>query len=504
LSFYYHKVVLALRNVSLSYLGPVSARYFLSKASVFLFPLDALTILIPLTNSSNAALMIRLPPTAIGLGRREIWEFDNRRQSRKDAEIAESDRQLANLAVGGQHKTRFVEKALRRRDFHHKETLVLPFEAGYDGSLRSTDINTASLSESFRASGHFDSEDYQGLIRDFSIGEDHCGIIDGVQEGDGEGLLTTLVASPESRAQSIVKSSLPRDEIHYGGFVESPNSFLQSSSGLISPLGKFNYYTYLLDSTADWTVPSDISTPQAVPLPSAQRLRIKLPLPRSPLFISHNVFSPPERLPTSGLTSHVDSQVALHNTPGIIFAEPARRPPRRSPQTFRHQSNSFSFDSSERASAAYQQERLVSTSTINSTHGLSNEPNLHQELQGSSLQSSRATSGVSPVLFRKISAEADSSLQNIEDEALLQPISNDSSPRMPPPYSAVSRNISSAGSLHSPQGYIPKNPITSPIRPEWTPTHNKDDRVSSSPKSTQVSGKGREKPATKHSVSLKL
>ena len=110
-------------------------------------------------------------------------------------------------------------------------------------------------------------------------------------------------------------------------------------------------------------------------------------LPRSPLYFSHHGSSSPERRPTSSLTPRVASRVANHHTPGIIFSQPPRRP-----ATFRHQTNSFSFDSSERSSTAYEQDRLSSSSTTNTALRPSHGLRLHDELRGSSLTSSRVSS----------------------------------------------------------------------------------------------------------------
>ena len=145
-----------------------------------------------------------------------------------------------------------------------------------------------------------------------------------------------------------------------------------------------------------------------------------------------------------------------------MFAQPPRRPPR----TFRHQTNSFSFDSSERASAAYEQERVASGSTDESTHGLSNETSLRDELRESSLQSSRVVSAVS----KPYSVEDGTSVEYVED------VRRDfifSSPQLalPPPFSAVSRGSSRAGSLPS-HAIVDDTayPATSPLRsPSGTP-----------------------------------
>src|ERR1700733_10332084 len=79
--------------------------------------------------------------------------------------------------------------------------------------------------------------------------------------------------------------------------------------------------------------PVDTSTPHYIQLSETQRLRARRALPRSPLFVAHNALSSPEHCPTSGLTPRVTSHVATQNTPGIIFGQPARRPPRCVPRT---------------------------------------------------------------------------------------------------------------------------------------------------------------------------
>ena len=143
-------------------------------------------------------------------------------------------------------------------------------------------------------------------------------------------------------------------------------------------------------------------------------------LPRSPLYLSHNTSSSPEQQPTSSLTPRVASRVANHHTPGLMFSQPARRP-----ATFRHQTNSFSFDSSERSSTAYEQDRISSLSTTDTTPRPIHDLRLHDELRGSSLASSK-TSSIGGFIF--------------------------SSPELPlpPPFSTRSRRVSDAMPSASP------------------------------------------------------
>jgi hypothetical protein len=207
--------------------------------------------------------------------------------------------------------------------------------------------------------------------------------------------------------------------------------------------------------------PDDISTPQNIRLPDANRLRNRVPLPRSPLFLSQNASSSPDHRPTSGLTPRVESSVAIHNTPGIMFAQPARRMRRPAPRRLRHQTNNFSFDSSERASAAYEQERAASISTNDSTTVPSGDRSLHEELRGSSLQSSSVNSVISQALPDPlggvISTEHSEGGNEEGESASREFIFSSPLLSLPPPFSAVSRGVSGVD-------YMPQNSQASPTR----------------------------------------
>ena len=196
-------------------------------------------------------------------------------------------------------------------------------------------------------------------------------------------------------------------------------------------------------------------------------LRARRTLPRSPLFAAYNALSSPEHRATSGLTPRVTSSVATHHAPGIIFAQPARRPPRRIPRTFRHQTNSFSFDSSERASAAYEQRLVSSTSTIESVQWPTGNLNMHEELRGSSLESSRTPS----VITTSTQADEDESMLSFSHSYAATNTDRTFifySPQLslPPPFSTVSRSVSRAHSLPSSpdREYSVQNLSASPVR----------------------------------------
>ena len=179
------------------------------------------------------------------------------------------------------------------------------------------------------------------------------------------------------------------------------------------------------------------------------------------------------------------SRIATHNTPGFLFAQPARRPGpsphiqyARQPRTLRHQTNSFSFDDSERSSVAYEQERALSSSTTDSRPRPSESLNLRQELRGSSLQSSRIPSFASSVhsqerpasdrevliQSREIESETNTyepirdeemdphSLVSIAEQSIISTIisvNRSQELHLPPPFSTVSRSVSRTASLPS-------------------------------------------------------
>lgn len=221
--------------------------------------------------------------------------------------------------------------------------------------------------------------------------------------------------------------------------------------------------------------PNDASTPGKLQLPSSRRPGQRA-LPRSPLFLSQNASSSPERRPTSSLTPRVASRVATHKTPSILFSQPPKRPPRpggpaSTTRTLRHQTNSFSFDSSERSSAAYEQERTVSSSTNGQLRG-SDGVNLHDDLRGSSLQSSRNASAESSHVPPRETSDGGESSSRSEDEDPGTRTFIFSSPKLPlpPPFSTVSRSVSRAESLPSSpvRDHAHENPTTGPVRSSST------------------------------------
>jgi hypothetical protein len=222
------------------------------------------------------------------------------------------------------------------------------------------------------------------------------------------------------------------------------------------------------------TEPEDSSTPRNLAAHLEHRLHSQV-IPQSPLSFSHSTpflrrqlaqeqLESHERLNTTGRhqpersipQSQVESYPANYNPPGSLLLYP----PRRSGRAFRHQANSFSLDNSERANAAYDQERISSTSTTDTTPRPSNDLNLHEELQGSSLQSSRASSSAISLVQNTI-ADAELPSEGLDNTRQLISFSRQHS--LPPPFSTIARIVSSAESLPSYERRSPRSRDGSPI-----------------------------------------
>ena len=138
--------------------------------------------------------------------------------------------------------------------------------------------------------------------------------------------------------------------------------------------------------------------------------------------------------------------------------------PRRPNRTFRHQTNSFSFDDSVRASAAYEQDRISSTSTTDSVprprERINEHINLQQELRESYLINGRVSSAE-----LSIATGTQEEHQNVINKS--EPRRNHVFPSaelpMPPPFSTVSQNTSASGSLPSLHDQRPRNPSASSV-----------------------------------------
>ncbi|CAG8961872.1 hypothetical protein HYFRA_00013672, partial [Hymenoscyphus fraxineus] len=399
---------------------------------------------LPRSTILNDAAMIRLPPTVIVLGQSDLRDFDKRTHLRTVE--AYFDRLTISSPNSQAHETNQELKGVtirRQPSPRKKQTMSSSPQRLIPPRSPESFINVEAPPASPRK-------------REKSSSDEH-----------GYVSVERHVSPENEDSQVAPRSPVKDDDFHYGGFVESPGNSSSQISSLFAP-------------DAD-----DVSTPQP-PERLMNRLGVRVPLPRSPLYLSQNMSASPERRATCALTPRVISRVASHGTPGILFSEPPRRPsrhPGRSPRTLRHQTNSFSFDESERSSVAYEQERTVSAST--NTTRPSDEISLREELRGSSLGSSRtatyeddntttttqdAESATVPELSRHrefiFSSPGLSEIDDEEDEEEIESDEEETSSHnltLPPPFSSSARNSSNTGSLPG-SSYHPPNPHTSPLR----------------------------------------
>jgi hypothetical protein len=407
--------------------------------------------------------MIRLPLTTIVLGRSDLREFERRRQRRREVEIL--DQEFSRFAAGGPDAPTFA--SLQPTGELAAEVELHELQTG-DGQNADSQDRPVALPRSRNPRPSLEHEDeVPSSPKSSSTTAEEYITVTGLEDEGG-----FVAVGSQNPVRDLHRSSSPvKHDFYYDGFIQDPagsnadNAPDRSSSSGIQPIPKYQHF--LIYSAG----PDNMSTPQNIRLPDTSRLRNRVPLPRSPLFLSQNASSSPEHRPTAGLTPRVESSVAIHNTPGIMFAQPARRMRRPPPRTFRHQTNSFSFDSSERASAAYEQERVTSTSTNDSTPRPSGDLRLHEDLRGSSLQSSRATSGMScaipdPLVNDLSTVRIQDEIENAVSEQRYFIFSSPQLP-LPSPFSAVSRTVSGADILPG-VGLMSQNLRASPIRSSST------------------------------------
>jgi hypothetical protein len=163
----------------------------------------------------------------------------------------------------------------------------------------------------------------------------------------------------------------------------------------------------------------------------------------------------PQRRSTSSLTP----RVASYGTPSVLLSQPARRP-----ISYRPRMLSYSFEESERASAAYEEVQGSDNDSIRSGPAGEEWRNLQEELEESSSQSISVDDSVpsSPpnVAVDGISASRRSSqAEQVSEKNRVFYFSSPQLP-LPPPFSTVRRNISSTAALPSQS----RSPSVSPPR----------------------------------------
>lgn len=184
------------------------------------------------------------------------------------------------------------------------------------------------------------------------------------------------------------------------------------------------------------------------------RLRSRYSLPRSPLFLAQGANSPQRRLATS-----LTPRVASYGTPGLLLSQPARRP-----RSYRPRTISYSFEESDRASAAYEQVQGSDNDSIGSQLPPEPQRSLHEELEAGSSQDLSLESNVpsSPPDFAETSL---SMIAQAMPAAERNQRTHSSSPQLPlpPPFSAVRRNISMTASLPLEHGDVRQSRSPTPM-----------------------------------------
>jgi hypothetical protein len=174
------------------------------------------------------------------------------------------------------------------------------------------------------------------------------------------------------------------------------------------------------------------------------------PPPESPLYQS---IAPSVSFGRVHVLHHTPS-VPFHSTSGMLLSQPPRRP-----RSYRPRTLSYSFEESERASAAYD-EGDISDEAFNDTRPTveKQRQTLHEELRGSSLQSSSTVSNLpslpSVTPSRSSSQRTTSDLIRFDNSEKIVTVPNAErtacpfSPylTLPPPFSAISRHVSLATS----------------------------------------------------------
>ncbi|OBT66332.1 hypothetical protein VE03_04920 [Pseudogymnoascus sp. 23342-1-I1] len=183
-------------------------------------------------------------------------------------------------------------------------------------------------------------------------------------------------------------------------------------------------------------VPDDVSTPQEARLPTLQRLRVRNPLPRSPLYRSYNHRPSPEGTRSVGLASHLASP----GSPGVLFSQPARRP-----RDYRLRTPAFSRGQSNKSRSIFED---FGDSEPESRVDLP-LPIERSQLYGASFQSSDGE--VSHPSSPPTRIFHPSGVTQPEDEIVSVNAANSEvsphSVQLPPPFSTSSRNGSATGSL---------------------------------------------------------
>jgi hypothetical protein len=171
-------------------------------------------------------------------------------------------------------------------------------------------------------------------------------------------------------------------------------------------------------------------------MPTLQRLRVRNPLPRSPLFRSYNPRPSPEGIRSVGLAPQVSSP----GTPGVLFSQPARRS-----RDYRLRTSAFSLEGSKKSSPTPED---FAVSELDSRIDLS-LPTGRRKRYDAMFQSSdeEVSHHSSPPEHTFDASGVTRHRGEIVSELTTNSVLAPHSLQLPPPFSTSSRNGSAHGSL---------------------------------------------------------
>jgi len=417
--------------------------------------------------------MLRRAPTSISLSNRDVTEHlesieRKKRQNRENIQPNQGRKVSSSLvahgltdSVAGQlQKTQKNDDTIYEcGDLNQQRALrgrALPFryprEIGHEGSwdespTSDVDPNGLQLGELSAIEACTDSENEEN--RDPIHPAESLG---NLEEGP-------VLHHEESLQQS---SRIPRTTFDYGGFVDINADQSSSFRELVARVA----VSLINSSTREKSgvlhgvttnrsiVPQDFSTPRSSEMPESHRLRSRYPLPRSPLFRAEGANSPERRLMAS-----LTPRMASYGTPSLLLSQLARRP-----RSYRPRTISYSFEESERASAAYEQVQGSDNDFSGGQLPRTQQRSLQEELEAGSSQSASLESNMpsSPPEFAEMSlsrtSDATPGTKSNQRALSLSP-----QLPLPPPFSAARRNFSLMAPLSSAHGDAGPSRSTTPM-----------------------------------------
>jgi hypothetical protein len=171
--------------------------------------------------------MIRLPPSTVILGRSDLKDFEERRQQRlRDIETENINQEFARFAVGAPEGPTFSHYGGGREGSEG--------EKGFDGNLSAGILNlraafpTGSPPTASRR-GHAETRSSDEVNSATAVKDGNSSMAASLPDGEYDSVVWE--PSPENAVLGQHPLSSPsKDDVHYGGFIESPVQFSSNDS----------------------------------------------------------------------------------------------------------------------------------------------------------------------------------------------------------------------------------------------------------------------------------